>query len=100
VNALQSANAGGVSDLFVAKVRPGPTITGATIKGKHLDITGSGFEQGAVILLEGQQQKTLFKSGTLLRGKKAGRRIAPGQSVMLEVRNPDGSLSPGFNFRR
>jgi hypothetical protein len=100
VNALQSANAGGVSDLFVAKIRPGPTITRAAIKGKHLDITGSGFEQGAVILLDGQQQKSLFKSGTSLRGKKVGRRIAPGQSVTLEVRNPDGTLSPGFNFSR
>jgi hypothetical protein len=99
-NPFQQTYGGGVADLFITSIKPGPAITSATIKGKHLDITGSGFERGAVILLDGQQQKTLFKSGTSLRGKKVGRRIAPGQSVTLEVRNPDGSLSPLFSFRK
>ena len=97
---FQQTYGGGSSDLFVASIKAGPVITAAAIKGKHLDITGSGFDQGAVILLDGRQQKTVFTSGTSLRGKKVGKKIAVGQSVTLQVRNSDGSLSQGFNYTR
>ncbi|HWP42337.1 MAG TPA: SBBP repeat-containing protein, partial [Blastocatellia bacterium] len=99
-NPLQPGNSGGASDVFVAQVRRGPTITAAVIQGKHLDITGSGFERGAVILLDGEPQKTKFKNSTSLRGKKVGKKIAPGETVEVQVRNPDGVESGVFSFRR
>jgi hypothetical protein len=97
---IQPGFGGGTSDVFMVRIRLGPTITGAEIKGKHLNITESGFEQGAVILMDGAQQKTLFKSGSSLRGKKVGRKINPGQTVRLQVRNPDGTVSSDFSFTR
>jgi hypothetical protein len=100
VNPIQSGYGGGISDVFMARIGLGPTITRAEIKGKHLNITGNGFEQGAVVLMDGAQQKTVFKSGSSLKGKKAGQRINPGQTVRLQVRNPDGSTSSEFSFRR
>jgi hypothetical protein len=76
-------------------------IQSAAIQGKHLIVTGGGFAQGAVILLDGEPaKKTNFLSATSLRGKKAGRRIGPGQNVRLQVRNPDGVLSNEFSFTR
>jgi hypothetical protein len=100
VNPVQPGHGGGIADVFIAKIRPGPTITGAAIKGKHLNITGSGFERGAVILLDGEQQKTRFRSATSVKGKKVGQKIGPDQTVRLQVRNPDGLLSPEFSFTR
>ena len=99
-NPFQQTYGGGPADLFVARIKAGPVITAAAIKGKHLDVTGSGFDQGAVILLDGRQQKTLFTSGTSLRGKKVGKKIAVGQSITLQVRNSDGSLSQVFSYTR
>jgi hypothetical protein len=97
---FQPGNGGGVSDIFLAKIKQGPAITRAAIQGKHLIITGSGFEQGAVILLDGIEQKTIFKSGSSLKGKKAGQKITPGETVRLQVRNPDGTTSAEFRFTR
>ena len=36
----------------------------------------------------------------MLFGKKAGKKIAVGQTVTLQVRNSDGSLSNQLSFRR
>jgi hypothetical protein len=99
-NPLQPVNGGGVSDVFIARIKPGPAISNVSIQGKHVIVTGSGFERGAVILLDGEQQKTVFKSGTSLKGKKVGRKITPGETVLLQVRNPDGVTSAEFSFRR
>ncbi len=101
---LQMEFGGGISDIFVAKLKsPDPAITGAEISGKNLLVSGSGFDKNAKILIDGQEQKTkndkTNPSGTLI-GKKAGKKIAPGQSVTLQVRNPDGSLSNQIPFTR
>jgi hypothetical protein len=100
VNPLQPANRGGASDLFVASVSPGPGINGASIQGKHLIVTGGGFAEGAVLLLNGERKKTNYLSATSLRGKKAGRMIASGETVRIQVRNPDGLTSNEFSFTR
>jgi hypothetical protein len=97
---LQPANAGGASDVFVARIKPGPTILSISIQGKNVIVTGSGFERGTVILLDGAEQKTKFQSTTALKGKKVGRNIAPGQTVRFQVRTPDGLLSQEFSFTR
>ena len=35
-----------------------------------------------------------------LRCKKAGKKIAPGSTVTLTVRNPDGTVSAPFTYTR
>jgi pimeloyl-ACP methyl ester carboxylesterase len=80
-----------------------PRITTASIIGKKLILTGEQFDDGAKILMDGDQQKSANDDqnpATTLIGKKAGRFIAPGQTVVLMVRNSDGSLSNGFSFTR
>jgi len=99
-NPLQPVNRGGTSDLFIASISPGPGINGATIQGKHLIVNGGGFAEGAVILVNGDRKKTTYLSATSLRGKKVGRTIARGETVRIQVRNPDGLTSNEFSFMR
>jgi N-acetylneuraminic acid mutarotase len=76
-----------------------PRIIMASVSGKKLFITGENFHAGAVILLNGEEQKTKQPAAnpqTSLIGKKAGRKIRPGDRV--QVRNPDGTLSEEFIF--
>jgi hypothetical protein len=76
-----------------------PRIIMASVSGKKLFITGENFHAGAVILLNGEEQKTkqpATNPQTTLIGKKAGRKIKPGDRV--QVRNPNGSISAEFTF--
>ena len=76
-----------------------PRILLASVSGKKLFITGENFHAGAVILLNGETQKTKQPAAnphTTLIGKKAGKKIRPGDT--LQVRNPDGTLSEEFIF--
>jgi len=78
-------------------------ITAASVSGKKLFVYGENFENGTVILLDGEKQKTANDDQnptTILIGRKAGKRIAAGQTVILQVRNPDGRLSEPFSFSR
>ncbi|HEU4388932.1 MAG TPA: SBBP repeat-containing protein, partial [Blastocatellia bacterium] len=103
VNALQPANRGGTGDLFIAKITAGPAISNAAFSGKNLIVTGSGFDRGATILVNGQPQRTRNDDqnpATILIGKKFTSLIAPGQTVTLQVRNSDGLLSSQFRFTR
>jgi hypothetical protein len=80
-----------------------PRILGASISGKKLFINGEGFDDGAKILLNGEQQKSANDENTpttRLIGKKAGKKIARGETVVLTIRNSDGTLSNGFSFTR
>jgi dienelactone hydrolase len=80
-----------------------PVITGASLSGKKLLVTGNGFEQKAVIVMNGKEQKTANDEQnptTLLIGRKAGKKIDPGQTVTLRVKNPGGSASPEILFTR
>jgi hypothetical protein len=105
-NAFQSAYGGGGFDGFVTKlkdVQP-PQIDSAFIEGKRLIIDGKGFENGAALLLDGEKQRKTFNDevnpGSRLVARKSGKRIQPGQSVTLQVQNPDGTLSNQFGFSR
>jgi Metallo-peptidase family M12B Reprolysin-like len=74
-------------------------ITGATVSGKKLFIEGQGFDAGAVVLLNGQKQKTAndeVDPDTKLLAKKTGKKIKPGDK--LQVMNSDGNLSPEYIF--
>jgi hypothetical protein len=74
-------------------------ISGASVVGKRLFVVGENFDPGAVILLDGEEQKTRNddqKPKTTLIGKKAGKKIKPGDK--LQVQNPSGTLSDEFTF--
>jgi uncharacterized delta-60 repeat protein len=80
-----------------------PVIQSATIQGKRLIITGYNFDQGAKLLLNGEKQKTANDDAspdTTLIAKKAGKQIASGQTVTLQVQNADGKVSSAFTFTR
>ena len=76
-----------------------PKITMASVAGKKLIVVGENFNPDAVILINGEEQKTRNDDqnpGTTLIGKKAGKKIRPGDR--LQVRNPDDILSEEFIF--
>jgi hypothetical protein len=71
----------------------------ASVKGKKLFITGENFHAGAVILINGEEKGTRNDNEnrqTRLIGKKAGKKIQPGDRV--QVRNPDATISEEFTF--
>lgn len=74
-------------------------ITGVTVRGKKLFVTGEGFAPGAVIFLYAKEYKTRNDDQypeTALVAKKAGKKVNVGDK--LQVRNPDSSLSEEFIF--
>src|SRR5206468_10649848 len=78
-------------DGFITKITPDiPVISAVSISGKHLLIEGNGFDRGAVLLMNGQPQKTKRDDSTFateLVGKKTAKKIDPGQAVVLRVQN-------------
>jgi len=79
-----------------------PKISSALVSGKKLFVFGQGFQMGAVVQLNGEEQGTANDDdfSHMLRCKKAGKKIAPGATVTLKVLNPDGTLSDLFSFTR
>jgi hypothetical protein len=81
-----------------------PTITGAAVNKKQLLVMGENFDFEAQLLMDGAKQKKTFNDdltpGTLLVARKSGKQIEPGQTVVLQVKNPDGTLSNEFSFTR
>jgi WD40 repeat protein len=76
-----------------------PRIIGASVSGKKLFVFGENFDPGAVILLNGEEQKTRgddLSPGTTLIGRKTGKKINSGDK--LQIRNPNGTLSQEFIF--
>jgi beta-propeller repeat-containing protein len=90
-------------DAFVIKIASPPRITGASISGNDLVVAGEGFDRGAVILVDGAEQRTRnyeSRTATVLIGKKTAKIIAPGQTVTIRVRNSDGLISETLSFTR
>jgi hypothetical protein len=81
-----------------------PLITGAAVMKKQLLVTGDNFDFEAQLLMDGAKQKKTFNDEvnprTLLVARKSGKQIEPGQTVVLQVKNPDGTLSNEFSFTR
>jgi photosystem II stability/assembly factor-like uncharacterized protein len=101
-NSIQTRH-GGDEDAFVAKIVLPPKIIGASISGKNLVLTGENFDKPAMILLDGEELSARNDGANpsmMLIGKKLGRKIAPGQRVLIQVRNSDGNLSNQFSFLR
>ena len=93
-------------DAFIAKVAAPANslaISSASVSGNALTVYGEQFDNGAVVLVNGQLQKTRNDSTdptTKLVAKKAGKLIPVGTQVMLQVQDAGGNLSPGFPFTR
>lgn len=80
-----------------------PKIQFASTEGKKLFVTGEGFVEGSVIEINDRAQKTKLVEPVLfptLVAKKGGKKIDPGEMVMLTVLNPDGARSAPFKFTR
>jgi hypothetical protein len=80
-----------------------PRIIEAVARGKKLFITGQRFDDGAVVLINGEHNTTfndLDDPAGKLIARKGAKRIVPGQTVTLQVRNLDGGLSAVFTFIR
>jgi hypothetical protein len=79
------------------------SITHVEINGKKLYVFGNDFDNGSVILLDGEEQNTKNDSEnwtTELIGKKAGKRIKVGRPVVISVRTDGGRTSQEFRFER
>jgi chitinase len=101
-NGLSLSNAIGP---FLHGLTAGPMISGASVHGKNLIVTGSGFDTGAVILVDMHDERTVNEESdpmNTLIGVKAVKRaaITPGKTVRLQVRNADGGLSNQIDFTR
>jgi hypothetical protein len=78
-----------------------PVVTQATKSGKNLAVTGSGFDSGATVLVDGAPQRTIADAQnptTSLIGRKAGKRVSAGSVV--QVQNSTGILSDWLIFGR
>ena len=76
-----------------------PEITAATRSGKNLVVTGEHFDSDAVLLLNGEEQKTKHDDAnptTSLIGKKLGKKIRAGDK--LKVRNSNGLESSEITY--
>jgi chitinase len=101
-NGLSLSNAIGP---FLHGLTAGPLISGASVHGKSLIVTGSGFDTGAVILVDMHDERTVNEesdpTNTLIGVKVAKRAgITPGRTVRLQVRNASGALSNQIDFTR
>jgi N-acetylneuraminic acid mutarotase len=78
---------------------PAPRINSVIHQRQELFVAGEDFDDGAVILLKDVEQATENYTQypeNLLIGRKAGRKIKPGDKI--QVRNSTGELSPEFTF--
>jgi acetyl esterase/lipase len=96
----------GFLDQHLKSASPAPQtlkIIRVEVGKKRLLVYGEGFANNAVILLNGEAQNTINDAqnpGTILIAKKASKKIASGQTVMVQAQNPDGSKSNEFLFTK
>jgi hypothetical protein len=90
-----------VANAFILKIADlCPKIADVRIDGKTLYVSGSDFDDGTVILIDGKAQKTSRSSQTLLASKKAAKKIAPGQRVMVQARSANRAVSNVLAYTR
>jgi hypothetical protein len=82
-----------------------PKIIDVKVKGKKLIVTGENFQSPSFVYLNGEKQKKSandeLSPTTVVIGLKAGKLIAPGQTVSIQVKNDTtGKLSDEFIFTR
>jgi hypothetical protein len=81
---------------------PGPTITSAKFKGNKLDVFGTNFEIGSLIMVNDKEFATvnLDPPTEALRSKKAGKKTAAGATVEVKVKNLNGQISNGIEITK
>ncbi|MCI0412263.1 hypothetical protein L0222_05605 [bacterium] len=84
-----------IDELYKARIRL-PKITAASKSGKKLFVFGKNFEPGAVILINGKEQKTEINDQNTLIATKSGKKVKAGKK--LQVRNLNSTLSKEFTF--
>jgi hypothetical protein len=81
-----------------------PRIISARIEGKQLILTGENFGSGALLFMDGAKVKKTgndeVNPSTVLIARKGRNLISPGQTVSLQVKNPDDTVSENFLFTR
>ena len=80
-----------------------PVVSGAVVSGKKLIVSGLNFSSGAKVFVNGDKQKTSnddTNPTTVLVAKKVGKKISAGETVTLQVRNSDNTLSNEYSFTR
>lgn len=81
-----------------------PEIESASVRGKKLFVMGKNFAIGATLFMDGSRVKKASNDSdnptAIFTAKKAGRDIAPGQTVILQIVNPDNTASNAFSFTR
>jgi hypothetical protein len=78
-----------------------PKIVNVRRSGKNLLVGGEGFQAGAVIIINGERQKTRNDEGnpdSLLIAKKAAKRLPPDAIVTIQVENSVAAKSDPFVF--
>jgi photosystem II stability/assembly factor-like uncharacterized protein len=92
----------GAGGVFTLELDSSPIITQAFIRKKHVVVVGVNLDTKAVLFMDGNKQKTKpdDQNPNALLGKKSAKRIGPGQQVLLQVQNPDGTLSNEFPFTK
>ena len=107
VSPLVRNNSGG-QDIFIAKIDPNanptrPVLLQAVTSGKHLILYGQGFDPGAVLRVNDEPVKTRNEDPDptqILFAKKAAKRIGAGQTVQLQIENPDGKRTNFLFFTK
>jgi titin len=108
VNATATDPVGNTSEFSLCApvsgtIPAGPSISSVQGAGKNLLVMGQNFDSGAIILKNGNPQRTLHDDQnptTTLVGKKVNKNIAPGETVTIQVQNSDGSLSNQVSYTR
>lgn len=79
--------------------QPSPGIERVALTGKRLVVTGTNFDKGAVIEIDGREIATrapLDAPSETLIAKKGGKRLSIGEQSAITVRNSDGQRSRVF----
>ena len=81
-----------------------PRILAVAVSGKALRLEGVNFDDDAELLINGERHKKTTISdlppSVIMIAKKAAKKIARGETVILQVKNEDGSLSEAFTYTR
>jgi hypothetical protein len=100
LNALQPGFGGGNSDCFLTKFVE-PRIDQVSVQGKNLIVRGEFFDPNAAVLTDGKVRNTtpdVSSPTKTLIANKAGKKIKPGKTVTIQVRNSNGEVSEPFLF--
>jgi hypothetical protein len=75
-----------------------PSISKISLIGNALHVEGCELPFSSVIVVNGERQETVYKINELV-AKKAGRKIAPGETVKIVLKTKYGRLGPYFFTR-